>query len=462
MLRAPDGTMPASKEILRRGLVPLLLALAGGVLFAWLVPGETRAVNAQLLGFPDSDAPAHLMRPRILGAICFLPAIAGLAYACGGTLARYMARQFLGILGICFASLLVVWLLMDLQNNLMDLRQSSEMARTLVTFYGTRLPSILMQLLPYSLLLSLLYCLGKLSKSREIVAMIQTGRSLPRICLPLILAGLLSATLCAGLNYHWAPVADGSSDEILMKAKGATVASASNVLYRNADQHRLWMVGTFPKDYEKGNPLLHVEVTTTRSDGSLMSRLSAEQASWKASDRSWKFEHATVGSFAPDTPPDFVELDAPLIEHDWSETPWQLIKPGLSAPYLGIPDLNGWLQANAGNELSISPAPYLTQWHYRWAQPLVCLVTVLLAAPLGVHFSRRGSTGGVAMAVVLSGSLMFFTTVALSLGEASFISPAVAAWLPNAVFALLGFYLFHRRMAGRPIYQSIRRLFPGA
>jgi hypothetical protein len=37
----------------------------------------------------------------------------------------------------------------------------------------------------------------------------------------------------------------------------------------------------------------------------------------------------------------------------------------------------------------------------------------------------------------------------------------MAAWLPNAFFALLGLYLFHRRMAGRPIYQSLLRLFSG-
>lgn len=454
--------MPVSKEILKRGLVPMLLTLLGVGLFAWLVPAESKAVEAQLLGFPDSDAHAHLMRPKILGAICFLPALAGLSYACGGILARYMARQFLGIFSICFGSLLAIWLLMDLQNNLSDLRQGHDLSKNLLLFYGTRLPSILMQLLPYSLLLSLLYCLGKLSKSREIVAMIQTGRSLPKIALPLILAGLFSTFLCAGLNYHWAPVSDGSSDEFLQKVKGATVSQASNVLYRNAPQHRLWMVGTFPKDYEKGNPLLHVEVTTTRSDGSLLRRLSADSASWNPADRSWKFEHATIGDFAPDCPPDYVELTEPLIQSGWSETPWQLIKPGLSAPFLGIPDLNGWFQANVGNELTVSPAPYLTQWHYRWAQPFVCLVTVLLAAPLGIHFSRRGSTGGVAMAVVLSVSLLFFTTVALSLGEASFMKPAMAAWLPNGMFALLGLYLFHRRMAGRPIYQSLRRLFPGA
>lgn len=454
--------MNVSRELLLRLMLPLALGLLGLGLYAWLVPLETHAVATQLLGFPDSDAAAHLLRPRVLGALCFLPAIAGFVYALSGALSRYLARQFMGIFLLCLVALFTVWLLVDLENNLGDIRSGKHVFETLCLFYATRLPAVLLLLLPYTLLLSLLYCLGKLSKSREILAMIQTGRSLPRVTFPLIAAGILCTALCAGLNYHWAPVAESAGAEILQKAKGSFVVRASNVLYRNAAANRLWMVGTFPPDYEKGAPLLDVEVTTTTANGKLDHRIAATRAIWSGKDGSWTFENPVVTSFSPGMAPEYSKQEDSIVKRGWTETPWQLIKPGLSAPYLGMPDLNGWLNANKGNETTMKPAAYLTQWHYRLAQPFVCLVTVLLAAPLGIHFSRRGSTGGVAMAVVLSGGLMFLSTVSLSLGESGYISPALSAWLPNIVFALLGLYLFHRRIAGRPIYQSLLRMFPGA
>lgn len=456
----PHPSVPStSRDLLRRLLLPLALAVFGAVLFAWLVPQENRAVEAQLVGFPDSDATAHHARPWILGVLCFLPVVAGAGYALSGTITRYLARQFCTIFAICFSALFVIWLLIDLQNNLSDMRGGKHLFATMGVFYGTRLPSILLLLLPYALLLSLLYSLGKLSKSREILAMIQTGRGLPRIAAPLIAAGLLCTLLCAGLNFHWAPVAEGTGDEILQKAKGAPVTEATDVLFRNVEHRRLWMVGTFPPDYEKGVPLRNVEVTTSGDDGTLVSRLSAKEARWNREDRTWTFEDATTVHFFPDMPPEYETSGSSVVKKGWPETPWQLIKPGLSAPFLGIPDLNSWLQTNTGNETMLSPAPYLTQWHYRWAQPAICLVTVLLAAPLGIHFSRRGSTGGVAVAVLLSGGLMFLTTISLSFGEAGYLPPALAAWLPNLVFALIGLYLFHRRIAGRPIYQTLRRVF---
>ena len=68
-----------------------------------------------------------------------------------------MTRQFLGIFAICFSALLMIWLLQDLQNNLSDMRGGKHLMHTLGIFYGTRLPFIIRELLPYSLLLSLLF-----------------------------------------------------------------------------------------------------------------------------------------------------------------------------------------------------------------------------------------------------------------------------------------------------------------
>lgn len=142
----------------------------------------------------------------------------------------------------------------------------------------------------------------------------------------------------------------------------------------------------------------------------------------------------------------------------WSETPWQLIKPGLSAPYLGIPDLTTWLDSNARHHGFADPSPYITHWHYRWALPFTCLVTVLLATPLAIHFSRRGAGGGVFLAVVLSALMLLVNNISLAFGEAGTIPPWLSAWLPNTGFAVLGLYLFRRRITGRPIYQSLMHL----
>lgn len=451
--------MGSNRNLLIRLLIPLVFCIGGVLLCAWLIPMENEAVRDQMLGFPDSDAATQWLRPKLLGVLCFLPAVAGLLYALGGALDRYLARQFLGIFGVCLGALLAVWFLVDLGDKLGDLRKCGFVGGLM--FYGVRLPNVLLLLLPYSLLLSLLYCLGKLSGNREIIAMVQTGRSLLRVTVPLMVAGALSTVLCMILNYHWAHVAERLGKDIIAKAKGRTSFEANDVLYRNTRQQRLWMIGAFPPDYQKGNPLQDVEVTTIAPDGRLVSRLYAENAKWDSQDRSWTFNNAFSATFAPGQPQEYSPANQTYVFQDWEETPWMLIKPGLSAALLGVPDLTGWLKANQHNTGSLNPRPYITQLQYRWAQPFSCLITVLLAAPLGIHFSRSGRPGSIAAAIGLAAAMIFTSNISLSLGEAGYIHPIVAAWLPNVLFILLALYLFHRRITGRPIYQTVLNMING-
>lgn len=454
---AATRPMELPRPSLKLLLTVLSLLALGGAVLTVLLPGELRSIDRQLLGFPDSDAFAHGARVYVLAGLCALPGLGAALYGLGGTLDRYITRQFLAIFAICLAAFFSIWLLLDLSDKVGDFSGSRHLLVTIVSFYGARTPSILLLLLPYSLLLSLLYALGKLSAHRELIAVIQSGRGVWRTTLPLLLVSVFCTLLGLGLNYHWAPTAEGRQDEILAEALGRPAAKASRVLFRNAEDGRLWMIGAFPQDYEKGAPLLDVEVTTTGRDLAIRSQLSASKARWDRATRHWIFEDAIVRRHQPGGAPESVRAEGPLTIEHWRETPWQLIKPGLSPSCLGIPELSTWLKGDASQRGFADPAPYLTHWHYRWAQPLACLVTVLLAAPLAIHFSRRGAGGGVFLAVVLSALMLLASNVSLAFGEAGHMDPALAAWLPNLVFALLGLYLFRRRISGRPL---LRRAAP--
>ena len=443
-----------------RVLVPLLLALGGALLALKIGPVEQENVRQQLSNFPNVQERAHSLRPVIAVALCFLPALAGLFYWMGDTLARYVTRQFLSIFFICLGGLFIIWIVSDLGDNLDDLKGSSNAARFALKLYTARLPEIVVMLLPYILLLSVLYCLGKLSRSREIVAMIQTGRGLARLTAPFMVAGAFAAILCAGLNYQWAPAAVAAENAILRKAKGQDGVAEPNIRYRNIVARRLWMVGAFPPDYQKGAPLEDVTVIQERQDGTLKTIITAKHAAWSPMTHDWILTDVRKQLCKPGSPPVFEKnLPDPLTIADWDEVPTQIIRPGLPAEQLGIPDLNDWLEENPEGAWA-NRGGHLTQWHYRWAQPLNCLIVVLLATPLGVVFSRRGTSGGVAMAVFLCAGMLFVSSVFLSFGDSGHLPPAWAAWLPNLIFGSIAIYLFQRRLAGRPIYQTLRKLLP--
>ncbi len=441
-----------------RWLLPITSLVFGGIAIAILVPREIAAVMEHLEGFPDSHVLAHSLRPWILALLCLMPAIGAAAYRLGTTFDRYLARQFTSIFLICLAALFGLWLLLDLNDNLSDFKGGSNRYLSVTAFYLYRSPAILMVILPYTLLLSLIYGLGKFSKSNEIIAMIQSGTGVVRVSAPLVFAGLWCSAFLLGLNYHWAPHAEGKRSEMIARANGWPIYDAKNVLYRDPASQRLWMVGAFPDNFQQGGQLHNVEVTTLNADNTLGSRMTSPRAHWDRGSREWTFEEPIITRFSAGESPEFEKPGGSVLRKDWKETPTQIIKPGLSVEYLGIPEISSWLASPlAGQTVSNQPS-YLTHWHYRWALPFTCVVTVLLAAPLSIHFSRRGGGSGIFLAVLLSVLMIFFSSIALALGESALLPPLLAAWLPNMGFGLLGLWLYHRRLTGRPIYQSLKRL----
>ena len=441
-------------------LLPATLLILGLVVAWYMVPNEQAAVDRQLIGYPDSDRVAHQFRVYLLAFLCFLPFLCNVAYLCLDTLDKYTIRTFLNSFIICFGALFIIMMLEDLQDNLSDFKQSANGSSLMLRHYITKLPALIVFILPYSLMLSLLWALGKMSRNQEIVSIIQTGRGVFRFTRPLIAVGLVCTIICLIFNYYWAPNAESQEDLILREATGKSLNEAKDVAYQNANNTRHWLVGEFPYDHTKGEPMKYIEITILDKDNKATSKIIAEEATWSLEDRSWSLKNPITFDLK-DSTADIpkITVSKENIVTNWEETPYQIIKPGLKAPYLGIPGLISWCKNHVDNPLS-DRRSYQTHLYYRIAQPFICLITILLAAPLGIVFSRRGVGGGVAVAIFLCAGMIFCSTVFPTLGESGHLPPILAAWATNILFTLIALYLFYRRMTGQPIYQIIKNLIP--
>ena len=437
---------------------PVALSVLGLALCTWIIPREIIAVDEHILGFPDTDILGHQLRPILLGLLCMLPAIGAWLYRFSGQLDRYMARQFLSAFSLCMGALMAVMLLTDLQDKMSDFAEADNVIGILGSYYGIFVPAMVVFILPYVLLLALLYCLGKMSRHQEIVAMIQTGRGVFRIVMPLLITGLFCSVVCLIYNYHWGPWTEGHKKLIMDIAKNGEADRARSVLYRDSESKRVWLVGSFPNKFETTGTLRNVTVRSFNDGGHPTTKLEADTAVWSRINKNWTFSNVQLIDLQASPVPVRIPTDE-SISRVWQETPWQIIKPGLDQSHLGIPELNSWLTAHDG-VLWANRRPYLTQWHYRLAQPVICLITVLLAAPLGIVFSRRGIGGGVSIALFLCAGMLFSSSFFLTFGEAGHMPPALAAWSTNIFFFLIALYLFNRRITGRPIYQSLKKLLP--
>jgi lipopolysaccharide export system permease protein len=446
--------------------LPFFLLLAVGLILGFLLaPFEEAAVRNHLLGFPNADPSLHRLRPLAIFGLCLVPSLGALWYGFASILDRYLFRRALGAFFLVTVAFLLLFILLDLQDSLSELtagvKKFDDPLKFLGTYYVVQLSQIIVLLLPFTILLGLLYSLGQLSASREIIAFTQSGRGIVKLLTPLLVLGGLLSLVSFFLNFHLAPWAEGYRDALLDSAERDSngASQASNVIHRNADDRRVWFIEHFPYDLAGTEPLRDVRITTRNEDGSLRDILSVPEANWQRESGVWEFSRPMRLLAQTEPTPEYEkDLPAVLTVSGWPETPSQLIQEGLDARYLGIPSLIDWLNHNTNNKPKAAAA-FETRLQYRWAQPVLCLVAVLLAAPLGISFSRRSRGGAVALAIMLSALMLFSAEVFLSFGDSGRIPAHFAAWATNGIFALLGLILIQRRLTGRPIFQTFRKCF---
>ena len=121
---------------------------------------------------------------------------------------RYVIRNFVQVYFYCIAGFTSIWLIFDVSDNISSFIDNHIALSLVVRYYATQIPQVFIILLPVALLLSLLFALGRMSRSNEIVSMLTAGVSLPRVLLPLIGIGLLTVAASMALNYSLAPHAE--------------------------------------------------------------------------------------------------------------------------------------------------------------------------------------------------------------------------------------------------------------
>src|ERR1700756_2454601 len=158
---------------------------------------------------------------------------------------RYVIQNFLQAYLYCIAGFISIWLIFDISDNISTFIDQHIALVTVVEYYATQVPQILIILLPVSLLLALLFSLGRMSRANEIVSMLTAGVSIPRVLLPLIGIGLLTVAASMALNYSLAPHAELARKTFLSEAQSRPARNILGQVFRNRTDLRTWFIQNF-------------------------------------------------------------------------------------------------------------------------------------------------------------------------------------------------------------------------
>jgi lipopolysaccharide export system permease protein len=367
---------------------------------------------------------------------------------------RYLLRELLVPLGFCLSGFLLLVISADLITQVGTFQKNHLLFGDIVEYYLAAVPGYLVLILPITLLLAALYALTSHARNQEITAIRAAGISMWRLCYSYLLVGVLASVALFVLNEVYVPNSDDVQDQILARRlppkRGALPRTQeAHLCFFNAGGHRSWQIGIYDKTTgEMRNPL----VIWTLTDGTEV-WLPAKRAA--RVNGVWTFYEVEESRRAPEAKETAPYLKTNILAFpEFSETPDQIKSE------IKIGKVKGNLKAAQKTDLSLREIldylrlhPDLVRtdvyWLYtklygRLAMPWTCVVAILIAVPFGAASGRRNVYVGVASSVVIFLAYYILQQLGLSLGSGGYVTPFLAAWLPNLVFGCIGLVMTAR------------------
>jgi lipopolysaccharide export system permease protein len=360
---------------------------------------------------------------------------------------RYVMRHFLLAYFYCIAGFTSIWFIFDVSDNISTFLDQRISRLLILQYYLTQIPQILVILLPVAILLALLFCLGRMSRSNEIVSMLTSGVSLPRILAPLLVIGLLTTGASTALNYSMAPHGEYAHKRLLEDPQSSRRAFGLTAqIFRNRSENRTWFIQQF---YPGENVFNTLHIVQQDANDNIVTAYIITRALYHPETHAWEFQQLKIVHYDKEgNVTETIPYTESLVITDWSETPFRLSSANLRAEHLSVPELRDYLQFNSDFPTTLL-APFATHLQYRVALPWTCAVVALIAASLGVGYSRRGILSSVAAAILLVFAMNFVMHLFLALGEGARIPTWAAAWTPNIIFGIIGLVLLYYRATNR-------------
>lgn len=356
-----------------------------------------------------------------------LPGARILDWYVAGRYLRVFGMAFLGMLGIFYIASFI-----DLSDKLFKGQATGGM---LLQYFFFATPQFIYYVLPIAALVATLVTVGLLTKSSELIVMRACGISLYRAAVPLLVFGaiwsgglfLLEETVLAASNQR-ARALDNA-----IRGRTPRTVNMLNRQWLAARDGSLYHYVYFDPQAAQLNGFSHFRFAPRSFE--LVARTFTERADhgnegWAAS-RGWHRDFDGEGHVR--TYEAFARRPLPIEPLDYFMTE----RPDADRmSYRELHAYVGELRSSGYNAV-----PYAVELQRKLSFPFVTVIMTLIAVPFAVTTGSRGALFGVGVGIVLAIAYWLLFSVFAAIGAAGLITPVLAAWAPNILFAVGAAYL---------------------
>ena len=350
-------------------------------------------------------------------------------------ISRHLLREFLKILLLVVVVFIMIFFVVDFLERIDNFFEAGVSLPRVGYFFLMLLPSVVFHLMPVAVLVSILISMGLLARNSEVVAFKAGGISLYRLCRPIVIASAIIGILLFFLSDMVIPYTSARVNhiwDIEVERQGRESHLRNNIWLKAPG-----MIYHYRVYDERLQTLQGISVFYLNEDFGIKRRLEAETA--RRVNGHWEMYHGLLKEYLPNGRLQVNHFNRIIFQ--LPEMPKEFSQVDRATEEMSSRELAEWIKRIEAE--GYDPLRYQVDFQLKFSFPFIAVIMALLGLPIAFWKEKGGGIAlGIGVGIGLSFVYLVFLGLSRSLGYSGLLPPVISAWLPNAVFSLLGMYLF--------------------
>ncbi len=356
----------------------------------------------------------------------------------------YVLNGFVFYFAVLVAALVALIEVFTFFELLGDMIKNDISMSTMLDYLYHLAPSLVYQLTPIGTLVASLICFGILTKYNEVTAFKAGGVSVHRLAAPVLVASLFLSAALFAFDHYYIPEANRRQEMLRAEIKKKPVAT-----YLRPD--RKWVYG-------QGSRIYNYNLLDAHEDEAMMTKvnvyelnpetfevvrqISADRARWEPALHTWVFQNGMSHSLANNVDSYKWFYGASASFDELTEPPSWFVREEKEYKEMNFEELRHYISELQASGLETTPLR--VQYYKKFAVPLFAFIMAVLSIPFAFVAGNRGAMTGVGISFGIAIAYWTIGTVFDQVGDLNQLPAIMAAWSPDIIFALFGFYFIAR------------------
>lgn len=352
---------------------------------------------------------------------------------------RYLTKNFIQVFLFSIISLSIIFIIVNLMENLDDFIDNQADQEIIIKYYIYFLPEVIKLVTPISVLVGILFPVGKLSNLNEVTAMKSSGFSLYQLIIPFFfLSGVISF---GSLYFNGWIVPRANQRKLIIERrflnKETELKSVYNFYFRDTPLRNVSIQFYDPINYN--GRYIFIEEYSNEFAPRVYRRVEAKNFIWDTLNSKWILKKCIIREIS-NSNFNLIQLDSLIFP--LSITHSQLPKLQRKIEEMTFEEVKEYLDLLHRGGKNVRKE--MIKYYAGYAFPFSSLIVVLFAVPFVSVKQRSGIAIQIASAMAFSFLYLFFTEVGQVLVYTTTLHPAFGGWLANILFTILGVVVFFR------------------